>query len=139
MVELLSVQQMYAADRAAMAAGISGQVLMEAAGRAVAEAILDRFGAQPTAVLCGPGNNGGDGFVIAGHLKKAGARVRLALLGERAKLQGDAAIMARRWRGRVASLDADVLDGAALVVDAIFGAGLARAVTGRARAVLGTA
>jgi ADP-dependent NAD(P)H-hydrate dehydratase / NAD(P)H-hydrate epimerase len=139
MVELLSVQQMYAADRAAIAAGISGQVLMEAAGRAVAEAILDRFGAQPIAVLCGPGNNGGDGFVIAGHLKKAGARVRLALLGERAKLQGDAAIMARRWRGRVASLDADVLDGAALVVDAIFGAGLARAVTGRARAVLGTA
>jgi len=127
---------MYAADRAAMAAGISGEVLMEAAGEGVAKAILQRFGAQPTAILCGPGNNGGDGFVIARHLRKAGGKVRLALLGDSAKLKGDAAAMAKRWRGKVFPLDVEVLDGAALVVDAIFGAGLARAISGPARAVL---
>ncbi len=139
MTEVLSVQQMQAADRAAMAAGIGGEVLMEAAGREVAEAVLDRFGAKPTAVLCGPGNNGGDGFVIARYLKKAGAKVRVALLGERAKLRGDAAIMAKRWRGRVKPLGEDVLDGAALVVDGLFGAGLARDVEGSARQVLAVA
>ncbi len=136
MTEVLSVPQMYAADRAAMAGGISGEVLMEAAGREVAAAILEKFGAQPTAILCGPGNNGGDGFVIARHLKKAGVKVRLALLGERAKLKGDAAVMARRWRGKVMPLGVDVLEGAGLVVDGLFGAGLARAVKGPARAVL---
>ncbi len=139
MTELLSVQQMYDADRAAMAAGISGEVLMEAAGREIARAILERFGPRPTTVLCGPGNNGGDGFVIARLLKKAGAKVSLALLGERAKLRGDAAVMAKRWRGRVAPMENEVLDGAALVVDAIFGAGLARPVTGRAKTVLAAA
>ncbi|MDP7547600.1 MAG: NAD(P)H-hydrate epimerase, partial [Alphaproteobacteria bacterium] len=118
MTELLSVQEMYGADRAAMAAGISGERLMEAAGREAARAILDRFGARPTAVLCGPGNNGGDGFVIARHLKKAGVKVSLALLGDRSKLRGDAAIMAKRWRGRVVPLRSDVLDGTGLVVDA---------------------
>ncbi|MDA1097951.1 MAG: NAD(P)H-hydrate dehydratase [Proteobacteria bacterium] len=139
MTEILSVQQMYGADRAAMAAGTSGEVLMETAGREVAGAILDRFGARSTAVLCGPGNNGGDGFVIARHLKKAGAKVSVALLGDRTKLRGDAARMAKRWRGRVASLDGDVLDGAALVVDALFGAGLARPVAGAAQSVLAAA
>ncbi|MBC8242261.1 MAG: NAD(P)H-hydrate dehydratase [Alphaproteobacteria bacterium] len=139
MSELLSVQQMYGADRAAMAMGISGEALMEAAGREVARAILDRFGAQPTAVLCGPGNNGGDGFVIARYLKKAGAKVSLALLGDKANLQGDAAIMAKRWRGRVAPLGTEILDGAALVVDALFGAGLARPVEGPSKTVLAAA
>ena len=139
MTELLSVPQMYDADRTAMAAGISGEELMEAAGRGVAEAILDRFGAQPTAVLCGPGNNGGDGFVIARHLRKAGAKVRLALLGEKTRLRGDAAVMAKRWRGRTAPLGAEVLDGAALVVDALFGAGLTRPVKGPAKSVLAAA
>ena len=136
MKELLSVEQMYAADRAAMSAGVSGEVLMEAAGRHVAEAILERFGVRRTAILCGPGNNGGDGFVIARHLKKAGAKVQLALLGDKAKLRGDAAAMAKRWRGGVLPLSLDVLDGADLVVDALFGAGLAREIDGMPRQVL---
>ena len=133
---LLSVAEMYAADRAAMASGVSGLTLMEAAGKGVAEAILERFGAQPVAVLCGPGNNGGDGFVIARHLRAAGARVRLALLGEKARLKGDAAAMAKRWRGKVLPMSTEALDDAALVVDAIFGAGLTRDVDGAARDVL---
>jgi len=127
---LLSVAEMYRADRLAMSAGTSGEVLMENAGAGVAREILTRFGARPTAVLCGPGNNGGDGFVIARHLRAAGAAVRLALLGEPDRLSGDAATMATRWDGGVEALTPDVLDGAEIVVDALFGAGLTRAVDG---------
>ena len=133
---VLSVEQMYAADQAAIGMGISGEALMEEAGRQTAEAILEKFGPQPTAVLCGPGNNGGDGFVIARHLKSAGAKVSLALLGEKAKLNGDAAVMAKRWRAKTRPLDDRVLSGVNLVVDALFGAGLSRAICGTAREVL---
>lgn len=134
MSELLSVAEMYRADVAA--AGIASLELMENAGRAVARELLARFGARPTAVLCGPGNNGGDGFVSARHLAAAGAPVRLGLLGARAALKGDAAVMAGRWPGDTEPLDPEILDGVALVVDALFGAGLTRAVDGAARRVL---
>ncbi len=79
---LLGVSEMYAADRAAMAGGIAGDALMEAAGKGVADAVLALGPPRPVAVLCGPGNNGGDGFVAARILKEAGWTVRLALLGE---------------------------------------------------------
>jgi NAD(P)H-hydrate epimerase len=127
---------MYRADRAAMAAGVDGPTLMENAGAGVAAALIERFGARPTAILCGPGNNGGDGFVVARHLKAAGARVRLALLGEKGRLGGDAAIMAKRWRGRILPFSSAALDGAEVVVDAVFGAGLSRPVDGLVREVL---
>ena len=134
--EILTVEEMYAADRAAIARGVSGLTLMENAGRGAAEEILERFGPRRAAVLCGPGNNGGDGFVIARHLAAAGAPVRLALLGPRGALRGDAAAMARLWSGPVEALTPRALDGASLVVDALFGAGLARDLSGPARAVL---
>lgn len=137
-LEVLSVEEMYAADRAAMARGVSGLTLMENAGRRVAEEILERFGPRPVAVLCGPGNNGGDGFVAARHLVEAGAPVRLALFGSREALKGDAAAMARRWRGPVEDFTPALLDGAELVVDAVFGAGLGRDVAGPIRAALET-
>jgi NAD(P)H-hydrate epimerase len=127
---LLTPHEMAAADRAAMAAGRSGVALMEAAGTAVADAIKARWSAQPVAVLCGPGNNGGDGFVVASRLAAAGWPVTVALLGERAALKGDAAHHAGLWRGPVMPMAPEVLDGVTLVVDAIFGAGLARAVDG---------
>jgi NAD(P)H-hydrate epimerase len=134
--ELLTVEQMYAADRAAMAGGVSGETLMEAAGQAVARAIRARWSPCPVAVLCGPGNNGGDGFVVARHLAAAGWAVTLALLGDMERLKGDAAVMAGRWDGPVEALDPAVLDGAELVVDGLFGAGLGRPVEGAARAVI---
>jgi len=134
--ELLTVAEMYAADAAALTAGISGERLMEAAGRGVADAIRRRWAPRPVAVLCGPGNNGGDGFVVARLLKAAGWPVRLALLGDRDRLTGDAACAAARWPGVAVPLDAAVLDGCGLVVDALFGAGLARPVEGVAAAVL---
>ncbi|MFQ5985149.1 MAG: NAD(P)H-hydrate dehydratase [Alphaproteobacteria bacterium] len=130
---VLTVAEMYAADRAAMEGGVSGETLMENAGRAIAAAVRERWSPCAAVVVCGPGNNGGDGFVVARLLDEAGWSVRLALLGEREELKGDAAVMAGRWRGKVLALDPSVLDGADLVVDALFGAGLARPLDGTAR------
>jgi hydroxyethylthiazole kinase-like uncharacterized protein yjeF len=133
---LLTPAEMAAADREAIAAGVPGTTLMENAGRAVAQAVAQRWSPRPVSVLCGPGNNGGDGFVAARHLAAAGWPVRLGLLGERATLRGDAAHHAALWTGTVEPLATALLDGAALVIDAIFGAGLARPVDGVPRAVI---
>ncbi len=129
---LLTTAEMYRADAAAMAAGISGPALMEAAGRAVADIVIRRWAKRPVVALCGPGNNGGDGFVAARHLADAGWSVRVALLGERAALKGDAAWAAGRWHGGIVPLGRDALAGAGLVIDAIFGAGLDRPLAGAA-------
>ena len=132
---LLSVADMYAADAAAARAGTPGLTLMENAGRAVARAIVRRWAPRPVAVLCGPGNNGGDGFVVARLLAEAGWPVRLGLLGARERLRGDAAAMAARWEHPVEPLDLALLDGEPLVVDALFGAGLTRPLGGAALAL----
>lgn len=124
--EILTVAQVAAADRAAIRAGTPGVALMEKAGRAVADAVSSRFPADPVLVLAGPGNNGGDGFVAARHLMRNGREVRVALLGPREALAGDAALAAARWSGPVHPFESDLLDGAGIVVDAVFGAGLSR-------------
>jgi len=134
---LLTPDEMRQADRIAIAAGVSGAQLMESAGRAAADAIRQRWTPRPVSVLCGPGNNGGDGFVVARHLAAHGWPVRVGLLGERAALRGDAAHHAALWQGGVEALSDSLLDGAGLVVDALFGAGLARPVDGLAVQVLG--
>ncbi len=127
---LLSVEEMYRADAAAAKAGIAGLDLMEAAGRAVADALIARWSKRPVVVLCGPGNNGGDGFVAARLLAEAGWPVRVALPGGRDKLKGDARVNADRWTGAVEPLSVGALDDAEVVVDALFGAGLGRPVEG---------
>lgn len=134
---LLSCAEMGRADAAAIAAGVSGPTLMEAAGRAVAEAVMRSYRCRPIAVLCGPGNNGGDGFVAARHLHKAGWPVRLGLLGARASLKGDAAWAASAWREPIEPLSLGLLDGNPLVVDALFGAGLSRPIEGIAGELIG--
>src|SRR3954465_5179529 len=133
---LLSPAEMGEADRLTIAGGIPGIVLMENAGSAVADAVSRRWSRRLVAVLCGPGNNGGDGFVAARILAERGWPVRVALLGEKAVLRGDAAIAAGRWNGPVKPLAVTSLTGAGLVIDAIFGAGLARPVEGIAREVI---
>ena len=127
---LLAPQEMSTADRLTVTGGTLGITLMENAGRAVADAISRRWPRQPVVVLCGPGNNGGDGFVGARFLEDHGWPVRLAVLGDLAALKGDAAAAAARWLGPVEPLRPAALDGATLVIDAIFGAGVARPVEG---------
>lgn len=132
---LLRTAEMARADAATIAAGTPGEVLMEAAGAGVASRIFERYERQPVAVLCGPGNNGGDGFVVARLLLKAGWPVTLGLLGSPGDLKGDAAAMMELWTGPVHGLEPDLLDGRPLVVDAMFGAGLTRPLSGRAAAI----
>ena len=129
---LLSIPQMTRADQLAIAGGVSGERLMEAAGWAVALEARRRFRPCRVVVLCGPGNNGGDGYVAACHLERWGYPVRVASLVDLSALKGDARIMAERWRGEVAPLGRDSLDGADLVIDALFGAGLQRPLSGAA-------
>jgi hydroxyethylthiazole kinase-like uncharacterized protein yjeF len=133
---LLSVAEMYRSDEAAIAAGVSGVELMEKAGAAVAAAIRARWQPRPVSILCGPGNNGGDGFVVARLLRDAGWPVRLAMMGDRAALKGDARINSDRWDGGVEALSPTSVEDAALVVDALFGAGLTRDLDGVAREAL---
>jgi NAD(P)H-hydrate epimerase len=90
-------------------------------------------------VLCGPGSNGGDGFVAARRLAEADWPVRVALLVPRESLRGEAAHQAGLWRGPVEPLTPAALDGAELVVDALFGAGLSRALEGAAAQTLAEA
>ena len=133
---LLTPTQMAAVDRASISAGVSGIALMEAAGQAVALAILRRWPRQAVLVLCGPGNNGGDGFVAARHLQAAGWPTRLSQLMPDQALGGDAAHHAGLWKGPVEPFSVDLLDEPALVIDALFGAGLTRPLDGAALAMV---
>ena len=144
---LLTPAEMRASDEAATCdLGVPSLLLMENAGRGVAEVVVrelragERLGG--VAVVCGPGANGGDGFVVARHLARRGFAVRVLLVAPRDKVRGDAAVMltalermggivvedAARWedegRWRAA------LGGVAAVVDAIFGTGFRGAATG---------
>ena len=135
--ELLTPAEMGEADRMTIAGGTPGPVLMEAAGLAVADeaARLARSRGR-IVVLCGPGNNGGDGFVAARLLAARGYPVELGLLGRREALKGDAAVAAGRFAGEVVSASAVEPRGAACVIDALFGAGLARGLDGEAKAIV---
>ena len=119
-------------DQFATENGVSSQSLMTKAATAVSDAIRQRWSPRQVRILCGPGNNGGDGFFAAENLRKAGWPVRVALLGDPAGLRGDAAWAAGLWSGEIESAEPDFFDGAELVVDALFGAGLSRPLDGKA-------
>jgi ADP-dependent NAD(P)H-hydrate dehydratase / NAD(P)H-hydrate epimerase len=133
---LLTNTEMARADTLAEAAGASVDALMRAAGQAVATVVGARFPRGEVLVLCGPGNNGGDGFVAASALAARGRSVRVALLGDRKRIGGAAGRAAACWVGPVEPALPAALDGAAIVVDALFGAGLARDLDGPARALV---
>lgn len=137
MLELLNTAEMAEADRLTIADGTPGIELMERAGGAVAAAVIARHPAgSRVAVVAGPGNNGGDGYVAARHLAERGYQVEVLLAGEASRLKGDAAQAAAKWKGPVAPAEAGRLDDAQVVIDALFGAGLDRPVVGTARALI---
>jgi NAD(P)H-hydrate epimerase len=131
-MEILTAEEMGAADRRSVEAGVAVSALMEAAGAAVARFVLRRYAVDGSAgssivVLCGKGNNGGDGLVAARHLEAAGMWVRVALLGARSEVKGDAAAALEKvFEVREITDEAGLkaaLEGAALVVDAVLGTG----------------
>lgn len=138
--EILAVKEMYAADTAAVEAGVPSLTLMENAGEAIVREIRRRWPPGVVTVLCGPGNNGGDGFVVARLLTGLGWQARVGMLGKADALKGDAAVNAKRWQddcsGAIHNLGSSILEGATVVVDALFGAGLTRPVDGAAAAIL---
>src|SRR5262245_17773043 len=137
MIELLTTAEMAEADRLTIAGGVPGIELMENAGRAVADRVTASHPpGSRVVVAAGPGNNGGDGFVVARLLAERGYRVRLLLAGELGRLKGDAALAAQRWQGRSEPAAPGALKPADVIVDALFGAGLDRPLEGTARAMI---
>jgi hydroxyethylthiazole kinase-like uncharacterized protein yjeF len=134
MIEVLTPREMSEADRRTIATGTPGTELMERAGAAVARVAAGEVrSGRRIAVVCGPGNNGGDGFVAAKLLREQGFDVRLFLLGDREKLTGDAAKAAASWSGKIQLFGADAFSNCDLIIDALFGAGLTRDLSGEAR------
>jgi len=131
-MEVLTTAEMERADRLTIAAGTPGFALMLSAGQAVAEAAADFVEEGPILVVAGPGNNGGDGFVAAAELAAQGREVSVVLMCERDALQGDAASAAKGWKHPVLPFTPQAIGRPALIIDALFGAGLSRQVTGEA-------
>ena len=129
-MEVLTTTEMERADRLTIAAGTPGFALMMSAGQAVAEAAMDLVAEGPIVVVAGRGNNGGDGFVAAAELAARGREVSVILLCERDSLQGDAALAARGWKYPVLPFNPQAIGKPALIIDALFGAGLNRPVKG---------
>ena len=119
---ILTAEQMRTAEAQAIAAGTPETTLMERAGRALAEAVRLHVGPRDVLILCGPGNNGGDGYVAARHLATMGYSVRVAALAEATT---DAARRAKgQWDGPIEPFDSAA--DAPIVIDCLFGTGLSR-------------
>ena len=134
--EILTTTEMAKADRLTIASGVKGFALMEAAGRAVADRaahLIRRRGGTRIEVLCGPGNNGGDGYVAAYALREMGFDAEVHALGDPRALKGDAALAYELWNREAPPIDMFDIEQADLVIDALFGAGLARDLDGAAR------
>ena len=133
---ILTVEEMSAADALATRGQTDMTSLMEAAGKAVAKAVAARAGGRQVLVLCGPGNNGGDGFVAARHLQDMGFAVRVFASAPSPSARPEAAAARDGWAGEVKSLQhlleaPEILDrNRSMIIDALFGAGLSAPLTG---------
>lgn len=131
MLELLTADEMRRAEQITIDSGTPALTLMENAGRGVTEEVVRRFArGSKVSVLCGPGNNGGDGFVCARTLRERGYQVRLALICKPEELGPDSKEMARRWDEQIEPLLPRIIEGAEVIVDAILGSGLKGPVNG---------
>src|SRR5579859_8042321 len=136
-MEVLTTAEMERADRLSIASGTPGFALMLSAGQAVAEAAGALVEEGPIVVVAGPGNNGGDGFVAAAELAAQGREVSVIPMCERDALQGDAASAARGWKYPVLPFNPQAIGKPALIIDALFGAGLDRPVKGEPLDMIG--
>jgi NAD(P)H-hydrate epimerase len=128
---------MAAVDRAAIGSGLDGFRLMEAAGSAISACVLRFYPEAARAlVLCGPGNNGGDGYVAARQLRASGMTVTVCSLIDPQGLSGDAAQARDYWGGPVEGIDAVRATQEQIVIDALFGGGLDRPIEGPAKSVI---
>jgi hydroxyethylthiazole kinase-like uncharacterized protein yjeF len=140
LLELLTAEEMRRAERLAIEGGVPTLKLMENAGLGVAEEVVRRFPrGSKVVVLCGPGNNGGDGFVAARSLRERGYQIRLALLGKVDDISRDAKEMARRWDEAIEPMTPTCIDGAEVLLDAIWGSGLKGPVEGIPAQIIKTA
>jgi ADP-dependent NAD(P)H-hydrate dehydratase / NAD(P)H-hydrate epimerase len=121
--EILTSEQMQEADRLTIKGGTPGFTLMERAAEGVADAVKSLYKGRKILILCGPGNNGGDGFVIARLLKGSRFAVRVACLVKTDKLKGDAAEAAKDWKGLVLPFEKLMVGPDDVIVDAVFGTG----------------
>ncbi|MEM8773139.1 MAG: NAD(P)H-hydrate dehydratase [Pseudomonadota bacterium] len=135
-VVLLTAAQMRAAENAAIKGGVSSAALMENAGQAVAQVAMKGWSKRPVAVICGAGNNGGDGYVVARRLAEAGWSVKLLKAGDHSGLSGDAKMMSGLYAGEAMEFSPQELEGVGLIVDAVFGAGLSRPIEGEAAEII---
>lgn len=135
-LRVLTTAQMKAADEAVIAAGTPGSQLMEQGGAAVTTFIQSQFESGRALVMVGPGNNGGDGFVIARLLCRQGWDVELTSLIPLSAFQGDALAKAEQWDGSVIPLNDVAFDRLDVIVDALFGTGLVRDITGDAASLI---
>src|ERR1700757_113196 len=131
-MEVLTTAEMERADRLAIAGGTPGFALMLSAGQAGAEAAKDLVEEGPILVVAGPGSKGGGGFVAAAELAAQGREVSVSLMGERDSLKGDAASAAKGWKHPLLPFTPQAVGKPVLIIDALFGAGLNRAVSGDA-------
>jgi NAD(P)H-hydrate epimerase len=136
---LLINQEARAADQTTIDNGTSGETLMENAGKAVLAVISDHFKPCPVLVLCGTGNNGGDGYVVARMLKEQNWPVTLCQFGEIDENKPDAAVARSKWQkagGKNTTYFSELLSSHKLVIDAIFGTGLDREVQAPVRDII---
>ncbi|MEZ5845518.1 MAG: NAD(P)H-hydrate dehydratase [Geminicoccaceae bacterium] len=129
--DLLTNEMAAAIDRATIEGGIPGIELMENAGRGIVRELLRRHCPRRCVVLCGPGNNGGDGYVVARRLAEIGIAVETAAIAPRERLANDAALASRAWTGPHRGIDEIAIRAEDIVIDALFGSGLTRAFDGK--------
>lgn len=127
---IITPQEMYAAEQALFDTGVASFDVMRTAGEAVAKSLHANWSSGSVNVLCGPGGNGGDGFVAASHLAMLGRDVSVFLLGSPDNLTGDVARAAALWNGEVAPLQAALERPCEITLDALFGGGLSRPLSG---------
>ena len=128
--EILSISEMYKVDEEACAKGVTSLKLMESAGAAIAEVVQRNYEGGRILILCGLGNNGGDGFVAARLLKDSGRNVRVVCLGAIDEIKGDARESASNWTGEICPFTPSIFEDTQVVVDALYGIGLNRPISG---------